>query len=84
MLKLKYCLSIAMFLAIVLSSATDDFNKRGEQTADQIPAIITSLIDGTPFTADTLKGKMIVINFWENKLLFNSQRVVSTTIKGLW
>ncbi len=64
MLKLKYCLSIAMFLAIVLSSATDDFNKRGEQTADQIPAIITSLIDGTPFTADTLKGKMIVINFW--------------------
>ena len=64
MLKLKYCLSIALFFAIVLSSATDDFNKKGSQTTDQIPAILTSLIDGTPFTADTLRGKMIVINFW--------------------
>jgi len=64
MLKLKYCLSIALFFAIVLSSATDDFNKKGSHSADLIPAIFTELIDGTPFSADTLKGKMIVINFW--------------------
>lgn len=64
MLKLKYCLSIALFFAIVLSSATDDFNTRKNHSADQIPNIVTQLIDGTPFSGDTLRGKMVVINFW--------------------
>jgi|ADurb_Cas_01_Slu_FD_contig_111_115538_length_1138_multi_4_in_0_out_0_1 thiol-disulfide isomerase/thioredoxin len=64
MLKLKYCLTIALFFAIVLSSATDDFNTRESAATDSIPVIITELIDGTPFNADTLKGKMVVFNFW--------------------
>lgn len=65
MLKLKYCLTIALFFAIVLSSATDDFNKKENALTDMMPSISTTeLIDGTPFNADTLKGKMVVINFW--------------------
>ncbi len=64
MLKLKYCLTIALFFAIVLSSATDDFNAKESGLIDSVPGIITELIDGTPFNADSLKGKMVVFNFW--------------------
>lgn len=64
MLKLKICLTIALFFAIVLSSATDDFNKREETAASLIQSIDAEMIDGTPFTQEMIKGKMVVINFW--------------------
>lgn len=65
MLKLKYWLTITLVFAIMLSSATDHAGRQTKLDAtDEIPSITTELIDGTPFQVDSLKGKMILFNFW--------------------
>lgn len=36
----------------------------GLQVGDKVPAIKSDLLDGTQFNLDSLKGKMVLIDFW--------------------
>lgn len=50
----------------------------GLQVGNKIPAINQPLIDGTPFTTDSLKGKMVLIDFWAS---FDAQSRVESSKK---
>lgn len=38
--------------------------REGLQVGNKIPSINQPLLDGTPFSSDSLKGKMVLLDFW--------------------